>query len=197
MDSRAYHHGDLRAALLTEAQSTLRTRGLDGLSLRELARAVGVSHAAPRRHFADKAALLEALVADGFRRLGVALEVASEAEHREFGEVLDEVALAFVRFSTDNPPLTDLMSQSRFLSDASEQLVVAREAIFAPVRKMVEAGQSAAVLAPGDTTRLGTVIFGMLHGLASMVNNGMVDPSDEHLIHEAVRTLLNGLRPRS
>ena len=86
MDSRAYHHGDLRAALLTEAQSTLRTRGLDGLSLRELARAVGVSHAAPRRHFADKAALLEALVADGFRRLGVALEVASEAEHREFGD---------------------------------------------------------------------------------------------------------------
>lgn len=197
MRARAYHHGDLRSALLAEAQSTLRTSGLDGLSLRELARAVGVSHAAPRRHFPDKAALLEALVADGFQRLGSALEAAVDSERREFDDVLDEVALAYVRFATANPPLTDLMSQSRFLSDASEQLVVAREASFAPVRKMVEAGQAAGVFAQGDTVRLGTVIFGMLHGLASMVNNGMVDPTDEDLTHDAARILLRGLRSGS
>ena len=67
---RPYHHGNLRAALLEPAERALRERGVGGLSLRELAREVGVSHAAPRRHFADKQALLDALAEDGFERLG-------------------------------------------------------------------------------------------------------------------------------
>ena len=70
---RPYHHGNLRAALLASAERTLDEGGVGELSLRELARQVGVSHAAPRRHFADKQALLDALAEDGFERLGEAL----------------------------------------------------------------------------------------------------------------------------
>ena len=58
-ESRPYHHGDLRAALLAAAERTLRDKGVGSLSLRELAREVGVSHAAPGRHFKDKQALLQ------------------------------------------------------------------------------------------------------------------------------------------
>ena len=72
--SRTYHHGNLRAALLEEAERAL-AAGED-LSLRELARRAGVSHAAPRRHFADKQALLDALATDGFERLGRELDAA-------------------------------------------------------------------------------------------------------------------------
>src|SRR5918995_4141085 len=66
--ARPYHHGSLRPALLTAAERAL-ARGGD-LSLRGLAREIGVSHAAPRRHFPDKQALLDALAQDGFERLG-------------------------------------------------------------------------------------------------------------------------------
>jgi AcrR family transcriptional regulator len=92
--------------------------GVDGLSLRELARAVGVSHGAPRRHFEDKAALLEALVAEGFHRLGCTLAAAAEPDDREFVAVLKDLAIAYVRFAADNPALVDLMSGSRYLADA-------------------------------------------------------------------------------
>ena len=77
--ARTYHHGNLRAALLDEAERSLSRRGASELSLRELARAVGVSHAAPRRHFPDKQALLDALAEDGFERLGRVLRDALAA----------------------------------------------------------------------------------------------------------------------
>src|SRR5262245_48394429 len=72
--ARSYHHGNLRASLLERAEAVLASGG--ELSLRELARQVGVSHAAPRRHFPDKQALLDALALDGFERLGAGLTAA-------------------------------------------------------------------------------------------------------------------------
>ena len=66
MPKKSYHHGDLRQALLAEATAMLEESGADGLSLRALARRVGVSHAAPGHHFADRNALLAELAADGF-----------------------------------------------------------------------------------------------------------------------------------
>ena len=65
----AYHHGDLRSALLEAAAEEIRTTGVAQLSLRELARRVGVSHAAPAHHFGDKTGLLTALAAEGYRIL--------------------------------------------------------------------------------------------------------------------------------
>ena len=133
--------------------------GADGLSLRELARAVGVSHGAPRRHFDDKAALLEALAAEGWHRLGDALARAAQPSDADFAATLKRVAVAYVRFGTDNAALTDLMSTSKHLADASDQLRDAREAAFAPVAQLVESGQSTGELADGDIQRIGTVIF--------------------------------------
>jgi AcrR family transcriptional regulator len=193
MADRRYHHGDLRAALLAQAEATLRVSGVDGLSLRELAREVGVSHGAPRRHFDDKAALLEALVAEGFDRLGSELAAAAEPDGRAFDVVLKDVAVTYVRFAADNPALVDLMSGSRYLADASAALERARDVSFAPVRRLVEAAQSTGDLAPGDVRRIGTLIFATLHGLATMANNRMIDPLDSQLISDAVESLLTGL----
>ena len=77
--ARPYHHGNLRSELLEQAERVLADRGAGALSLRELAREIGVSHAAPRRHFADKQALLDALAEDGFDRLGAELRAALHA----------------------------------------------------------------------------------------------------------------------
>src|SRR5215472_8710574 len=68
-----YHHGDLRQALLRCAESILKRDGLEALSLRAIARAAGVSHAAPAHHFSDLSSLLSALAAEGFDRLSDSL----------------------------------------------------------------------------------------------------------------------------
>ena len=195
MIDRRYHHGDLRAALLAQAEITLRESGVDGLSLRDLARTVGVSHGAPRRHFEDKAALLNALVAEGFHRLEDALANAALLDDREFVAVLKDVAVTYIGFATANPALVDLMSASRYLADADAALVRAREESFAPVRRLVEMGQATGQLAPGEVARIGTLIFATIHGLATMANNKMIDPLDDQLISDAVHSLLIGLAP--
>jgi AcrR family transcriptional regulator len=197
MVRRRYHHGDLRAALLAEAEKTLRCSGVDGLSLRELARGVGVSHAAPRRHFEDKAALLEALVIEGFHRLGSALAKAATPDGRDFVATLNDVAVAYVRFATDNPALVDLMSANRYLAEASDELRQARDVCFAPVADVVELGQSTGELVAGDLVKIGTVLFATLHGIATMANNKMIDPLEDNVIRDAVNSLLTGLAPRT
>ncbi len=196
MDVRRYHHGTLRAALLAEAEKSLRVSGADSLSLRELARAVGVSHSAPRRHFDDKAALLNALVVDGFHHLGDALATAAEPDGRDFVASLSDVAVAYIRFATDNPALVDLMSASRYLANASDELRRARDAAFAPVVRLVETGQAAGELVAGDLQKIGTVLFAALHGIATMANNKMIDPLEDELIFDVVNSLLDGLAPR-
>ncbi len=65
----SYHHGDLRSALIKAAAAEIERGGYENLSLRELAQSLGVSRAAPYRHFADRRALLAAVAADGFDRL--------------------------------------------------------------------------------------------------------------------------------
>lgn len=101
-----YHHGDLRRALLDEAERQLDERGVACLSLRGLARATGVSVAAPYYHFRDKHDLLGALVARGLDALEETVERAPYADTRHRAET---VCLAHLRFSRARPGLYALM----------------------------------------------------------------------------------------
>src|SRR5690349_4984776 len=98
MRKRPYHHGDLRAALLDRAGNVLRERGSDALSLRELARDIGVSPGAPSRHFMNKQALLDALALDGFERLVADIEASDKKAGPAFADRLNAMARAFVGF---------------------------------------------------------------------------------------------------
>ncbi len=98
----AYHHGDLRAGLIRAATQLLDRKGMAGVSLREAARRAGVSHAAPYRHFADREALLAAVAAEGFARLGEAMREAAPRGSLALGE-------AYVRFAIERPSLYQLM----------------------------------------------------------------------------------------
>src|SRR5512145_3325109 len=97
-----YHHGELRQALLDAAAAVVEREGVEALSLRELARRLGVSHAAPAHHFADRAALLVELARDGYARFGEALAKAAAAEPDPL-ERLREVGRAYVRFAIEHP----------------------------------------------------------------------------------------------
>jgi AcrR family transcriptional regulator len=161
---RAYHHGNLRAALLDCAERTLAEGG--EISLRELARKVGVSHGAPRRHFLDKQELLDALALDGFRRLGAELAdaLAGEDPLRAWGR-------AYIRFATEHAALLDLMLAGKH---ASPELSAASERCFTPA------------VALFDSERAGMVAFATLHGLAVLINRGLLQAADlEGLLDEA------------
>jgi len=108
MTSRPFHHGNLREVLLEQAVVMLRETGVDGMSLRELARQAGVSHGAPRSHFIDKQALLDALAERGFERLTGKVRDAA-AGHDEFADRFRQVGHAYVDFAVDDAALMELM----------------------------------------------------------------------------------------
>src|SRR4051794_18912137 len=106
---RPYHHGNLREALLEAAERAVEAAGAGKLTLRELSRELGVSHASPRRHFADKQALLDALAQRGFERLGAALARAAKDRGQGFDKRLTQLARAHVGFALKRPSLFALM----------------------------------------------------------------------------------------
>jgi AcrR family transcriptional regulator len=107
--SRSYHHGNLRAELLASAIDQLRETGVEDLSLRALARAIGVSQTAPYRHFGDKSELLAAMATYGYRDLLDALRQAGAATGDCPQEQLFAFAHAYVDYAARNPQLFKLM----------------------------------------------------------------------------------------
>lgn len=171
----AYHHGNLRATLLAAAERSLREHGADQLSLRELAREVGVSHAAPRRHFADRQALLDALAEAGFARLGAELRAAITAADPQFRPRLQAMAAAYIRFATEDAALLELMFAAKHRPGA-DQLVEAAAAPFGLMQDLLEQGQAQGILGPGDPGRVGIVLFATLQGIATLINGNLVPP---------------------
>ncbi|HMJ37182.1 MAG TPA: TetR/AcrR family transcriptional regulator [Baekduia sp.] len=195
--ARPYHHGNLREALLCAGEGALETGGVQGLSLRELAREVGVSHAAPRRHFPDRQALLDALAESGFARLGAALSEAVAAAGPHFDARLAGLARAYIAFATARPALTGLMFAAKHQAGAPPSLRAAAEQAFSPALTAVAEGQTAGEVAPGDPERVALVASAALQGIVVMANNGMLGetPVDE-LLDDVTSRLVLGLRPR-
>ena len=194
--TRPYHHGNLRAALLEQAARTVDERGVQALSLRELAREVGVSHAAPRRHFPDRQALLDAIGEDGFERLGAALASAVEHAGTAFGARLHALALAFIAFAGDHPALLELMFAGKQREGADRVRESADRAFAIPLVVIAQA-QVSGELAPGDPGRVAIVALATLQGLATMANGGLIDEAPvQEVVTDAIDQLLDGLRPR-
>jgi len=181
MSERPYHHGNLRTALLAQAEQTVRERGVQELSLRELARGLGVSHGAPRRHFPDRQALLDALAEAGFERLGAELRSAVDGAGDDFQARLQATASAYVRFATDDA--------------ASEALNEAANRAFAVMLELIEQGQADGALEPGPSERVGLVLFATIQGIAALVTGGMVDAAQlDGLVGDAIAHFLRGSR---
>ncbi|WP_297614374.1 TetR/AcrR family transcriptional regulator [Nocardia sp.] len=190
---RSYHHGDLRAELLRRAEALLRRGGVDGLSLRQLARDTGVSHAAPSRHFRDKQALLDALAAAGFERLGASFETVAAS-----GTLLERVtavARAYMRFAIDNPALLAVMFARKSRQTPAIEAAVGK-ALAMPFA-MITDGQELGEVVAGDPRRICLSAMAALQGLATFVGSGFVTAEDaDGLFEETVTHMLDGLRPR-
>jgi AcrR family transcriptional regulator len=104
----SYHHGNLREEFVAEGLAILEAEGMAALSMREIARRIGVTQTAPLHHFEGKAGLLAAIAALGFRMLFEARMQALK-DQREPGERLMAVLLAYVDFARAHPQLFHLM----------------------------------------------------------------------------------------
>lgn len=196
MAERAYHHGNLRSALLDRAERTVRERGVDALSLRELARDVGVSHGAPRRHFPDRGALLDAVAENGFERLARELDAAVAGCGSGAAARLQALAQAYVAFAMRDAALLELMFTTKH-RDGAEGVRAAADRSLAIALDVVVAAQEAGELVAGDAQQITQFVFATLHGLATMANGGMLGEDDvQAVVTDAVERLMSGLRPR-
>ena len=167
---RPYHHGDLRSALIDEGLRLVEQAGAEALSLREVARAAGVSATAVYRHFPDKRALMVVLAQEGVRRLGTAqTEAASGQADATSG--FGAIGRAYVRFALTNPGLFRLtftypdLAIGDPMSDAAASLL----------------HQYALGLANGDEARariIGLRAWSLVHGLAMLMLDGRVPYTD-------------------
>ncbi|MEU3986692.1 TetR/AcrR family transcriptional regulator [Streptomyces sp. NPDC026672] len=193
----SYHHGNLRAALLDAAERKLAETGVDGLSLRELARDIGVSNGAPRRHFQDKHALLDALAVVGLERLGEEVDAALAASGGQgFAEQFTAFASAYVGFATRSPQMLELMFL-RKTAAAGEEVRAAERRAFASAAELVGRARRSGDIDASDPDRTDMAILAVIQGLATLVLGHMAGDRDpDVLVTGTVRTLLDGLRPR-
>ena len=194
MNERPYHHGNLRTALLEQAERTVRERGVQELSLRELAREIGVSHGAPRRHFADRQALLDALAEAGYARLGAELRGAADGAGEEFEPRLQATAAAYVRFATRDAALLELMFAGKHREE-SGALHEAAERAFSVILELIHQGQEQGALEPGHPERVGLVLFATIQGIAALLTSGIVRAEQlDELVADAITQFLRGSR---
>ena len=168
---RSYHHGNLRETLIAAAMPLLAQAGAAGLSLREVAKAAGVSHAAPYRHFRDKTALLEAVAAAGYRRLMQACRQAERRFPRDPRRQLVEAGMAYLMLAAENPEIIHLMFGG-LLEECGEELREASRSAFQSLMKIVENGQAAGLYRKAPTRDLTLAAWSMVHGLSMLISSG-------------------------
>lgn len=196
----AYHHGDLRNALLDAAASAAQDQGAESLSLRDVARRVGVSHTAAYNHFADKDDLLRGLAVRAFG-------VLADDLRRSVGSTLDslvDVGVAYLRFATEHAAVFRFMFQRSLCMpdgqfDPLEQAGRASQKVLIDhVRQL----QGSGLIGPGDVDQIGLSVWSQVHGITTILLEtpafkSATPESAEALVGHGVRALLAGIGART
>jgi AcrR family transcriptional regulator len=198
--SRPYHHGALRGALLDEALGLIRELGPEGFTLRELARRLGVSHAAPYRHFVDRGALLTAVATLGCDELAAAIRAGLDAAGSDLRARFLAAGYAYVRFALDMPAHFKTMFESPEVDTADPTYMEATARCRGILIAFIRDGQQKGLLVEGDPEAIATPVWAMHHGLASLASAGAFK---EHgpaalkgIVDRAHAALLDGLLVR-
>jgi len=154
---------------------------IEALSLRELARQAGVSHAAPRRHFADRQALLDAMAEVGFTRLADEVAAAIGSAGGDYQARLRAGAAAYVRFATQDAALMELMFGAKNTAGSVGPRRAA-ERLFAIIGDLIREGQRAGALPAGDPFRLQLLFGATLQGIAALVTSGRIPPEQADML---------------
>lgn len=193
--SRPYHHGDLRRAVIGTAMEMLREEKGWQFTLREVARRAGVSHAAPYKHFPDKAALLAELAMIGFDRLRESLSAAKPKTPKSLRDEITPVARAYVAFGTDNPALYRLMFSAGEEKAAGVHLNERALAVFDVALEILRRGQAAGSIRKRPIEGQAAAWWGLIHGMTMLAIDGLLMPEKvgSAPLDAALSTLVEGL----
>ena len=188
---RSYHHGNLQPALLDAAAALVAERGPEGFSMLDAARACGVSASAPYKHFADKAALLEALAQRALAMLNARLAAAWGDGRPEPGAAFLRVGQTYLAFAREEPGhyLALFRAGAAPAPPPAPGQVPARAPDSAPLGEAL----AALGIGPGAATEIALQVWAISHGLASLERAGQLPLPAEQLLDRGVGRLLRGL----
>jgi len=195
----SYHHGNLREALIETALRLIAERGPAGFAFAELARAAGVSPAAPYRHFADRNALLAEVALRGYARFTEALERAWNGGRPDPLSALEATGRAYLAFAREDPASYAVMFESGVSLDDDANLRLASERAFAVLRNAADAVCATMADNRPPALMVALHIWAMAHGIASLfVERGeqarrRLPMSPENLLEAGVLIYLQSL----
>lgn len=174
----AYHHGDLRRALIDAAVGMIVDSGASSVALREVARRAGVSQAAPYRHFADKDALVAAVAEEGHRLMYEAMREAI-APVEDAMERFRDLGVAYVEFAVKHPGHFRVMF-GPICADlqAYPSLAEQSSSTFQLLLQSVDECQHAKLVRKGDRREIALFAWTVVHGLASLLVDGQLKATD-------------------
>jgi AcrR family transcriptional regulator len=182
-----YHHGDLRRALLDTALEAIAEHGPAAVSLRDVARRAGVSHAAPTHHFRDKTGLLTAVAAEGWGLLADALADTAARDPR-----FAELGVTYVLFATSHPAHFAVMRAPGLVRRDDPELRAAQDRAGAHLQSGA-ARHSQGAATDGRMTALAA--WSLVHGLSALLLEGMVAPEPGSDVAALARSVTGRLRP--
>lgn len=193
--TRPYHHGDLKRTLVDTAMAMLQQESGAQLTLREVARRAGVSHAAPYKHFPDKAALLAELSLTGFERLRDVLGSALAKGEAPLRTSMLAMADCYMAFARDNVGLYRLMFGSGAHALPRIHLTERAMSALEVLTALLARGQAAGLLRQGDVRGQAAACWALMHGLALLELDGLLLPEKvgPDPLHAALINLLEGL----
>jgi AcrR family transcriptional regulator len=192
MTKESYHHGDLRDALLKAAEDALNDMPIEAVSLREIARRAGVSHAGPKHHFASLGQLFGEVVARGFERFVESLQTATDqdADQSPHGRML-AMSRAYLRFAAAHPALYGLMFGKRDnVVQRTPHMTTSMIAAWSQLENQV-----AEVVGPSRAQTSAVAVWSMVHGCATLKFDQKLPPhvNIDAALETVVRTLVAGL----
>jgi len=195
----AYHHGNLREALIQAARELIKEKGPAGFTFADAARSAGVSPAAPYRHFRDREALLADVAREGFQRFEAMLATGWNGGKPEPMTAFNNVGKAYLAFARSEPAYYAAMFESGISPDLNPELRAASERAFAVLRA---AADQLVVLLPAagrpPALMMSLHIWSMAHGIASLFGRGdsgrrALPMSAEELLESEVLIYMQGL----